>query len=72
MFEVFFAAPLFAARISHLWHALPLVLTISLVYSATRHEDAGPILSGAGRFAIMLGGFMLMVLSLMLFFFRNL
>ena len=66
------AAPLLAARVNHLWHALPLVLAVSLVYSATRHEDAGPILSGAARVAIMLGGFMIAVLGAMLFLFRNL
>jgi hypothetical protein len=66
------AAPLLAARVNHLWHAVPLVVVISLVYSATRHEDTGPILTGALRVAVMLGGFMAFVLGVMLWLTRGL
>jgi uncharacterized membrane protein YgaE (UPF0421/DUF939 family) len=41
-----------------LWYALPLIVSISLVYSATRAERMGPILVGAGRFALWVVGFM--------------
>lgn len=33
--------------IRQLWYALPLVLVISLVYAATRHESMAPILRHA-------------------------
>ncbi len=65
MFGLLAIAPLFAARINHLWHAVPLVVAVSLTYSATRHEDAGPILAGAVRVAVMMGGFMVLVLGVM-------
>ena len=34
-----------------LWYALPLVIVISLVYAATRHESNDQILVAAGRTA---------------------
>lgn len=38
------------------WYVLPLVLVISLVYSATRHEALGKILHQAVRlFGVILG-----------------
>jgi hypothetical protein len=49
---------LFAARINDLWYALPLVVVVSLVYSATRHELPEPIISGALRMAAWICGFM--------------
>lgn len=45
--------PLLAAANIY-WFFLPLVITISLVFSATRHEQLQPILSGALRTAIWL------------------
>jgi hypothetical protein len=42
-----------ASRIPHLWYALPLLVTISLVYAATRHEDMGEIVRHAIRFGSM-------------------
>jgi len=32
------------AQVNQLWYALPLVVSISLVYSATRHEEMSSIL----------------------------
>ncbi|HWC90311.1 MAG TPA: hypothetical protein VG433_11660 [Pirellulales bacterium] len=40
------------------WYALPLIVVISLVYQATRHEPMGAILWGAARFGLWLMGFM--------------
>lgn len=37
------------AQTSQLWYALPLVVSISLVYASTRHEDMLSILSHAGK-----------------------
>lgn len=47
---------------ARLWYAVPLVTCVSLVYAATRHEEMGPILSHALRFAIWIVVFMLIVL----------
>lgn len=50
---------LLATRIHDLWFALPLIVVVSLVYSATRHELPRPIVVGAVRMAAWIGGFML-------------
>ncbi len=34
---------------NQMWYAIPLVVAVSLVYGATRHEWMGPILSHAWR-----------------------
>ena len=47
----------------NLWHALPLVVAVSLVYAATRHEDMQPILVHAGRTAIWILGFMAVIFA---------
>jgi hypothetical protein len=52
------SAALFAARINDLWYALPLIVAVSLVYSATRHELPQPIAVGAVRMAAWISGFM--------------
>ena len=44
--------------ISDLWYALPLIIAVSLVYSATRHEEMEPILSHALRIGVWIAGFM--------------
>jgi hypothetical protein len=53
-------AALGAAR---LWYAVPLVVSVSLVYAATRHEQFGPILGHAVRFALWIVVFMAIVLA---------
>jgi hypothetical protein len=50
--------PLFGSSISVLWHAIPIVVAISLVYGATRHELMGPIFHHAYRTAVWIVGFM--------------
>ena len=60
-------APVLAMHSNDLWYALPLVVVISLVYHATRHEQMDPILWGAARFAVWLVGF-LVVASAVLYF----
>ncbi len=42
---------------NQLWHVFPLVVAISLVYGATRHELPGPILNNAFRFGVWMLGF---------------
>jgi len=43
--------PLFA-EVVRLWYLLPLIVSISLVYGATRHERLSPIFEHAIRFAM--------------------
>jgi hypothetical protein len=50
------------AQINLMWFAVPLVVSISLVYSATRHEALGEILAHAVRLAVMIAGFMAVIL----------
>ena len=52
---------LFAAAIGLLWHAIPIILIVSLIYGATRHELMGPILHHAYRTAVWITGFMLVI-----------
>ncbi|MBN1588628.1 MAG: hypothetical protein JW888_03855 [Pirellulales bacterium] len=44
-----------------LWYTLPLVIAVSLVYAATRHEQTGLILRHAVETAARIAGFMLIV-----------
>ena len=48
-----------------LWYALPLVIAVSLVYAATRHEETGPILRHAGRVAAWILGFMAVIFAIL-------
>ena len=54
-----------AADIAQLWYALPLVVVVSLVYAATRHEEMGPILSHAIRIGAWIVGFMAIVFAVL-------
>ncbi|MCE5266786.1 MAG: hypothetical protein LLG00_02735 [Planctomycetaceae bacterium] len=49
------------------WYALMLIVAISLVYAATRHERMRPILIHAGRVFVWITGFMFLVFLLMQF-----
>jgi hypothetical protein len=55
-----------ALTTSHFWYALPLVVVVSLVYAATRHEEIGPILSHAVRIGVWIMGFMVTVFAVLL------
>jgi hypothetical protein len=56
---------LFAASPSLMWHAIPIILIVSLVYGATRHELLGPILHHAFRTAVWIAGFMLLIAGIL-------
>jgi hypothetical protein len=58
----FFALPLATVT---LWYALPLVVSVSLVCAATRHELMRPILGHAVRFAAWLLVFMAVFMGLL-------
>jgi heme/copper-type cytochrome/quinol oxidase subunit 2 len=55
------------AAINMMWYALPLIVVISLVYSATRHEAIGAILSHSMRLAVMITGFMAAIMACLAF-----
>ena len=55
------ALPLLA--VINLWYAAPLIVSVSLVCAATRHEHIGPILSHALRFGIWIVVFMVVVMG---------
>jgi hypothetical protein len=46
------------AAVNQLWHAVPLVIAISLVYSGTRHEQPAAIAEHAIRLGVWITGFM--------------
>lgn len=50
-----------------LWYAVPLVTSVSLVCAATRHEEMGPIVIHAVRFALWIVVFMAIVLAVIQF-----
>jgi len=50
-----------------MWYALPLVLAVSLVYAATRHEHGRPIAVHALRVGVWITGFMGVVFGLIWF-----
>ena len=56
-----------AVGATRLLYAVPLITSVSLVYAATRHEEMGPILIHALRFAIWVVVFMGIVLVIIQF-----
>lgn len=55
------------AMVNQMWHAVPLVIVISLVYAATRHESSQLILSHAARLATSITVFMAVVFAILFF-----
>ena len=49
-----------------LWHLLPLVVVVSLVYGATRHEGWPDILDHALRFGVWILGFLSVIFAILL------
>jgi hypothetical protein len=56
-----FDSLLVAMSAAKLWHLVPLLTAVSLVYAATRHEFFVPIAAHAVRFAIWIVVFMVIV-----------
>ena len=52
--------------VNQVWYVMPLIVTISLVYGATRHELMGPILHNAFRAATWIVGFMAIIFFILL------
>lgn len=53
------------AQIATIWYMLPLIVSVSLVYAATRHEYLGHIVRHAVRFGLWIGLFMGGVLAVL-------
>jgi len=49
--------------VMNLWYAVPLIVSVSLVCSATRQEDMPAILNHAFRFAVWILVFMAIVMA---------
>ena len=49
---------------ARIWYAIPLIVVISLVYGATRHENLKEILMHSARSAIWVVGFMGIIFGL--------
>lgn len=58
---------LLVGEIIRLWYALPLIVSVSLSYAATRHEESSEILSHAARFAGWVLAFMIIVTAALQF-----
>lgn len=52
-------------NLQQLWMAVPLVIAVSLVYGATRHERMRPILENAFRAAVWIVGFMAIIVVIL-------
>ena len=50
-----------------LWHIAPLIVAVSLVYGATRHEQLGEILSNAFKFGLWIVGFIGVIFAILYF-----
>ncbi|BBO30445.1 hypothetical protein [Lacipirellula parvula] len=53
------------ASVATIWYSLPLIVSVSLVCAATRHELMKPILQHAVRFAAWVVGFMAVFVGLL-------
>ncbi|HEV2970833.1 MAG TPA: hypothetical protein VGY55_12755 [Pirellulales bacterium] len=58
---------LFAAHVAQIWYSLPLIVSISLVYAATRDEQMAPILHHALRLGLWIIGFMAVVFAVLFY-----
>ena len=52
------ALPLAEMMIPRIWYAIPLIVVVSLVYGATRHENLREIFIHSFRSAVWVVGFM--------------
>ena len=53
-----------ALKDAQIWYAIPLVVAISLVYGATRHENLKEILIQTYRSAVWVIGFMAIIFAI--------
>jgi hypothetical protein len=50
---------------SQLWYSIPLIVSISLVYAATRHEEMGAIVRHAWHTVVWILGFMAVIMGIL-------
>lgn len=62
-----FCFPLAATEV-RLWYAAPLIVAVSIVYAATRHEAPGPIIAHAVRGALWMGVLLLVIAGIVQYF----
>ena len=67
-----FAPLLLALATLKLWYLMPLIVSVSLVYAATRHELADEIIKHAIRFSLWIVAFMGVVFVIIYFLSRSL
>ena len=60
------------STIAPIWYALPLIVAVSLVYAATRHELVEPIVHHAVRTGAWIAGFMAVVFAVLFLIDRQL
>lgn len=53
------------ADVHYLWYALPLIVAVSLVYAATRHERLGAIFARGLGCGLTIAGFMALILVIL-------
>ena len=53
------------AHVHDLWYALPLIVAVSLVYAATRHERLSAILARGLGCGVTIAGFMALILVIL-------
>jgi hypothetical protein len=51
--------------VTNLWYAVPLIVSVSLVCAATRHEEIGQIVQHAVRFGFWIVAFMGVVMAVL-------
>ena len=56
--------PMLVGMTPRIWYAIPLVVVISLVYGATRHENLREIFVHSFRSAVWVVGFMAVIFAL--------
>jgi hypothetical protein len=56
--------PLIAEMTPRIWYAIPLIVVVSLVYGATRHENLREIFVHSTRSAVWVVGFMAFIFFL--------
>ena len=52
--------------VNDMWYTLPLIVAVSLVYAATRHEQLSPILRHVLRIGIWIRGFMAVIFAVLM------
>ncbi len=62
-FDLTAALMLGVSNVARIWYAVPLIVVVSLVYGATRHEYLAEILVHAFRSAVWLLSFMAMIFA---------